>query len=356
MRIGLDVRILSVSENRTGVPNYVHSLANHLMATSDIEAILFTDRPAPGHNRLVHPLFPGLPWQQSALPVAAMKSKIDVFHGPAYSLPVWGKFKKVVTIHDLGFVKHSEWTDDNVSRYLRSVVPLATRVADSIIVPTEEIHTDLMELYPKLTASKKIIVIPMGSTFADHKNSFNCPSEADTQRPYILHVGTLEPRKNLETLVSAFGIASQETKFPHKLVLIGSKGWKIEKLEETISNSPAKDRIIIRGFVGDQELMHWYRRASIYIQPSHYEGFGMATLDAYCMGLPILSTKTGWVAEISDTSVRFIEDARNANEMAFMIADMLKRPHVPLQRNREQWSWQETMRKHYALYKAVLGV
>ena len=356
MIIGLDVRILSLTASRTGVPNYVYHLANHLSAIRNVQAVLFTDRPDLNSFRVVPPCVRFVPWQQSVLPFAAMKAKVDLFHGPGFSLPVWGKFKKVVTIHDLGFAKHPEWTDDTVSRYLKSIVPLSIRAADSIIVPTEEIQADLLEVYPELARSKNIAVIPMGSLFAASPPRSEPMSTLNRQRPYILHVGTLEPRKNLGTLIKAFDIATQTQNIPHNLVLIGSKGWKTERLEGTIMGSRVKDRIIIKGFVEEDELIHWYQRASLYVQPSHYEGFGMATLDAYCAGLPILSTKTGWVASMSDPAIRFIEEAGNVDEVASGLAYMLEHAEFPLNRNRERWSWGEAMHQHCCLYETTVGM
>lgn len=354
-RVGLDVRILASSEYMTGVPGYVFHLAKNLMAMQPDRTVFFSDKEVGSMpSTVVRRWHQALPWQQSALPVAAMKARVSVFHGPGYSLPSWGKFKKIVTIHDMTFVKHPEWMDNSVHEYLRRMVPLSLKVADAIVVPTDQIVEDLAMYYPH-TTTKLVRAIPMGSVYTDVVCE-NWESTRVHDWPYVLHVGTLEPRKNLETLVKAFTVAVDRRRLPHRLVLVGNQGWKCAGLMELIRESPVRDRIVLAGYADNQDLEQWYRGADLYVQAAHYEGFGISTLDAYCFGLPIIATRTGWVRDLHHDSVGYVNNSEDVDEMADVLETALASNGVQKSvsgRDRQRWSWENTTLQHQALYSEV---
>lgn len=349
-RVGLDVRVIGSKEGVTGVPNYVLHLARYLVERGN--SLLFSDVAVPAVPCQVVRSIPKIPWQQVALPLAATKMKTRVFHGPAFSLPVWGNFRKVVTIHDVAYARNRDWMKDSVYDYLKWMVPLSLKVADAVIVPTRQVKQDLLEVHSRFVKEEKVFVIPMGSDFVLNVAGVYAASRT-LPRQYILHVGTIEPRKNLETLIRAFSELARHTRFPHALVLAGSIGWKNDAVVRAIKESPVRHRIFRVGYVDNRTLEQLYRGADLYVQPSFYEGFGMSTLDAYCLGVPIVSTRTGWASEISDIRVHLVAHATDVSEMAAAMIRTLEAP--PCQKSPATaagmlWSWDRTIRDHEMLY------
>ena len=350
--VGLDIRVMGSNEGITGVPSYVLHLARYLVRRGD--SVLFSDEPTVVLPcNVVRSVVKALPWQQFALPMAATRAKIGIFHGPAFSLPMWGKFRKIVTIHDLAYVKNRDWMKDSVYTYLKRMVPMSLKVSEAIIVPTRQVKQDLLEAYPRLAKEESIFVIPMGSEFAPDAVPLKTTAAYAWNRPYILHVGTIEPRKNLETLIRAFSVIVHDKRFPHALILAGAYGWKYDGVLAAIQQSPSRDRIFRLGYVDGEELERLHRGADLYVQPSFYEGFGMSTLDAYCLGVPIVSTRTGWISEISEDNIGWVTNPFDVSEMAEAIGRMLDARPPKATTQGAEWSWERTMGDHERLYGQI---
>ena len=298
---------------------------------------------------LVKARFPKLPWQQTALPWELCRERVNIFHGPAFSLPLWGKFRKIVTIHDLGFLLDRSWVVEDVRNYLTRMVRLSLKVADHVIVPSDGVMQDLLRFFPWLDASD-ISVIPLGSRFAGD-NSNPSSKDSDNPRPYILHVGTLEPRKNIRRLIQAFELAVTQRGIPHDLVLVGTYGWNMDGWADELI---FPERVIAPGFVDDSQLKIWYQNADLYVQASHHEGFGLGTLDAFCVGLPIVATRTGWIAENGDSTTVWIENSSQTEAVFDALCRGLLLGHRVKGRDSSQWSWEHSHRMHWALYQNVV--
>lgn len=355
MHVGLDVRILGLRGPRTGIPSYVYHMAMGLRSLHEREVTFYADRPVEGVAAKVVPKIPGLPWLQTSLVAAAYRGKISIFHGPAYALPRFAPFKRVVTIHDFGFLRFPQWVDPDVRQYLSSMVPKSIQVADGIIVPTQEIEDEMYEFFPE-SRKKPVWVVPMGSVFGDNGPK-PLPYSPTGDTPYILHVGTLEPRKNIATLIQAFELLIRNYRIEHKLVLVGAKGWQDEKIRRAIDSFPFAGHLILAGYVSLEELATWYAHASLYVQPSWYEGFGMATLDAYIWGLPIVASPTGWVTTLSEESypVQFVKDVSRPE----LLADALRHGLVrmtggkALLASRNDHSWLDISKRQWYLYEVI---
>jgi glycosyltransferase involved in cell wall biosynthesis len=116
--------------------------------------------------------------------------------------------------------------------------------------------------------------------------------------PYILFVGVIEPRKNLQGLIEAFELIKQHHKLPHKLVVVGRKGWLSEGIYEKFESSPVRDDIIFPGFIADEELPTLYSAAAALAMPSFYEGFGLPLLEAMACGTPVVSSNAASLPEV----------------------------------------------------------
>ena len=177
----------------------------------------------------------------------------------------------------------------------------------------------------------------------------------DIERPYILAVGTLEPRKNLPTLLRAF--AKIKDDIEHQLVLVGPEGWLTGELKNTLEELKLGDRVRLTGFVSDEELGGWYSGADLYVFPSHYEG-RPSRYRGYGCGAPVLASDNSAFPEvIGDAGV--LIPASDVDLWAESIRDLLRDETRRLHlrdlgfARADAFSWDRTAQETYNVYKEV---
>ena len=241
------------------------------------------------------------------LPKLLTKKGVDIVVEPAhfgpFNLPK--NIKRITVIHDMTvflYPKHHVF----LSQFLqRKALPRVLKKADHIITNSENTTKDLITYFP--FAQNKTTSILLGKD-----ESFKPQRDGDVLlnykiiEPYILSVGTLEPRKNISTLIKAFDIFKNETGQQHRLVLIGKKGWKSRDIFEAIDQSPFKNEIIWLGFVSKKELPVFYSMAEMLIYPSIYEGFGLPVLEAMACGTPVITSEISSLPEVGGNAVVYI--------------------------------------------------
>ena len=313
MRIGIDCQVLRQGRY-TGIPNYVQNLKASLQKIKTNHEFVFFDGPKKR-----------IPFWSAHVSYARMikKANLDVFHGPANSLPLlwnmgdWGnkgnrrKPKTVITVHDLAIYKHPEWFPRGQWLATKIVVPASIRKAQKIIVPSQATKKDLQELFQ--VADDKIAVIPHGVEerfFSSPVIASGTPrgnpneiasSSAKAQTPrndkkYILFVGTLEPRKNLGRVIEAYAGLPEEIKNSYELWIAGSSGWNFESIID--NQLSIIDSIKWLGYISDDDLPSLYQNASLFVYPSLYEGFGLPVLEAMAAGVPVVTSKGSAMEEI----------------------------------------------------------
>jgi glycosyltransferase involved in cell wall biosynthesis len=183
-----------------------------------------------------------------------------------------------MTIHDVTFIKYPEFVSNIVRTYTQRIKD-CLRWTDLIIANSESTKRDIIEY---LGVEEKLIhVTPLAGRYAGYSLSETRPdSNYDFGQPYILFVGTIEPRKNITTLIEAFNYLKTRYKIPHNLVLIGQKGWLYEPIFQAINQSPFCDSIYHLNYLSDSAVAGFYRRAEVFVYPSIYEGFGLPVLEA----------------------------------------------------------------------------
>lgn len=298
MRIGINAALLAAGGDyrRTGVSRYIGELTEALQPQLPEEDQLVVM----GQAVPVIASHPSLRivWEQTGLPLSGLAHRLDVFHGPLNVLPLAMRTPKVVTVHDLAFL----WFPDQVPRGRRAYMVAATRfsarTADRIIAVSRNTADDLM--YWLDLPEDRIAVIPEAPSPRIQRVSgtslsvFRMRFEID--RPYILAVGTLEPRKNLDFFLRVF--ASVSDRIPHQLVLVGPEGWMTESFHRTLLDLKLGDRVRLTGFVSDAELGGWYSGADVFVFPSMYEGFGLPAVEAMRCGVPILASDASCFPEV----------------------------------------------------------
>lgn len=242
-------------------------------------------------------------WYRARLPipVQAVTGKLDLFHSPDFVLPpTSGNIPTLLTVHDLSFVKYAEVYPPKLVNYLNRVVPWSVKRATHVVVDSAETARDLKDLYN--TPDSKITILYAGVSDHFHPITREKTIQATRtkyhlgQKPYILSVGTVQPRKNYEMLIHAFAQIAPD--WPHNLVIAGGKGWLMDEMDTLISNLQLQNRVKITGFVDDADLPALYSDATLFAFPSLYEGFGLPILEAMACGAPVLSSDASCLPEV----------------------------------------------------------
>ena len=298
MRIGFNASLLVAGGGyrRTGVSRYIGELLDAmepLLGETD-EVAAFGRRMAPIARR------PSLRilWEQAVLPMTALAHRVDLLHGPLNVVPLAVRAPTVVTVHDLAFLRFPGQLPPSRRTYMIAATRLSAAKADRVIAVSERTASDLLAWLPFL--QDRIDVIPEAPSPAIERLTGSGLDEfkvrSDIGRPYILAVGTLEPRKNLPFLLHAFAAVSD--RFPHDLVLVGPEGWMTGEFHRTLERLNLGDRVRMTGFVSDRDLGGWYSGADLFVFPSTYEGFGLPTVEAMRCGAPLLVSDSSCFPEV----------------------------------------------------------
>ena len=378
MRIGIDCRTIlnPHSGERAGVGHYVDGLVSALIDRyPDAEFVLYFDyrvRDISGFARknvkVKH--FPfsqygkylSFGYSHMLITAYLLKEGLDILHVPAGSIPFTYPKKVVYTVHDLAIFKHPEWFPSSfISRNV--LVPQTIRKADAIIAVSASTAHDLKQLFN--VPSKKVSIIHHG--FDVHKIPLKRRANETIEKyklpkRYVLFVGTIEPRKNVEGLMRAF-VALQE-KNPAladvALVLAGQEGYHSEQVMQTLMALKTKRSIRYIGYVTHNEKVELLRHAAAFVFPSFYEGFGLPILEAMALGVPVVTSKTTSMPEIAERAALFI-DPTNVADITRGLREVLTKPDVAKRlheagpKQAAKFSWQRCAEETMAVYRKVAG-
>ena len=332
MRIGLDG--MPLAQPKTGVGTYTLELASALAGLAPREifelvsplpyqgSILAEPRPANLHLVYSKPTVLGRHWWTMGLPSYIRRNSLDLFHGTNYEVPLRASGPSVITIHDLSLLLHSNTHDARAVRRARLRLPLMTRKATCIITPSEEVRGEVCEhlhVHPD-----KVFPVPLAprSNFVrlSTEETIECRRRLGVGDDFLLFVGTVEPRKNLSTLVRALEQVVRSTELRPMLVVAGQMGWKPDQFTSQLRNSAVRDLVHLTGYVSEDDLRALYSSCRLFIYPSIYEGFGLPPLEAMACGAPVIASRVPSVAEAN--GVRLI-DPHDVDDLARSIVELL---------------------------------
>jgi len=295
-----------------------------------IRFILYSREPLQGDLAELPPNFesrvlkwpPKFLWTQVRLSWEMLVRPPDILFVPAHTVPILGRVKKVVTIHDVGFRVYPElysWID---ILYHRFSVWFASHFAYKIICVSEFTKSELIKYYR--TDPKKITVIPLGvkdSDFLEQTRTSPSPllmrrglrggPGLNDQNPFLFFIGRLEKKKNILGILKGFN--ELRKKFPTlRLVLAGLPGHGFAEIENYLSDQKLWDFVEIRGYVTETEKQELYRGACAFVFPTFYEGFGMPILEAQSLGCPVVTSKYGATAEVAKNSALLVNPQEHA--------------------------------------------
>jgi len=222
------------------------------------------------------------------LPYLSNKLNPDIVFEPSYIGPFFIKkgIKKAVLIHDLTPILTPEFHIDKSVRTYKILLPYILNNADLIITPSETTKSDIK----KYSKTKALIKVVNPGVYQKENIVKEKP-----KTPYILSIGTIEPRKNIPTLIDSFLELKKEKNIPHKLILVGKIGWKTD---EIIKKAKSNKDIILKGYLSEQKKEKLLMNAEIFVYPSFYEGFGMPPMEAMSYGIPTITSNGGSLKEI----------------------------------------------------------
>jgi len=241
-------------------------------------------------------------WHRLRLPiyVDAFTGPLDIFHSPDFVLPPVRRARTIVTVHDLSFLRYPQCAARGLVAYLSTVVPRSLRRADLILADSAWTRQDIIAMLGM--PAKKILVVPAGvgpeyQPIADEAVLSVVRQRYHLPERFILHVGTLEPRKNLVRLMEALrAISAQEPET--KLVLVGGKGWLYEDIFTNVERLGLAGKVIFPGYIAEADLPAVYNLAAVFAYPSLYEGFGIPPLEAMACGVPVVSSNSSSLPEV----------------------------------------------------------
>jgi len=308
MRIGINGRFLVAK--RTGVQRAAYNLLRALVEIDrENEYLIFSGTSQVGNPDWDHPNVKVIPsrirvgesfrnhlWEQFTLPRLATQYSVDLLHSPANMAPLFYRGKSVVHIHDLCFVVNPQWYSFSFHTLYNFVIPRLARRATKVITNSNNSRNDLLQFCNVSAEKVSLIYWAVDEIFT---NQSELPA-ADPQwnlDDYILYVGSLEPRKNIRSLVEAYERFRKDN--PHrstKLVLIGGESPLFGEVRLNIKEY--KKDVVFKGFVNDELLREFYRRANLVVYPSLYEGFGLPPLEAMASGTPVVTSNTSSIPEV----------------------------------------------------------
>jgi glycosyltransferase involved in cell wall biosynthesis len=297
-------------------------------------------------------------------------NNIDIIHSPVSYISYYldkKRYKRVITVYDLIPIFYPEYFNHDKDHWLFKVIK-SIKKDYYITAISESTKNDLCN-YRKDLDPARVIVTPLAASeyfykcedrniINEIKTKYNIPNGAE----YILSLCTLEPRKNIQTAIKAFvGLQEQEKIKDLYLVLTGTKGWEFDKIFDEIDNAKEiKEKMIITGYVPDEDLAPLYSGAIVFVYPSYYEGFGLPPLEAMQCGTPVVSSNTSSLPEvIGDAGIMINPDDKDGlSEHILKIykSETLRNEYREKSLKRaKEFSWDKTVAKTVAVYKKALS-
>jgi glycosyltransferase involved in cell wall biosynthesis len=337
LRVGIDAR--AFSSPAAGVRRYVEGLTHAFAAfAQDAELIpIASEGPALPTNFGRH---------ASALPLAIQRAKVDVFHAPAYTAPLWGQTPVVLSVHDVSYARHPEWYPYRRDPVRRWFYRRSARRAAVIVTISEFSRQEIVAAYG--IAPERIIVTPLGVS-----EIFRPATTARAEAPFLLHVGDLHARRNLGIVVRALARLPQPRP---TLVLAGVDRGVAHQLLDDATRLGVRDAIDIRGRVSDAELVTLYQQCAALVYPSRYEGFGFPLVEAMACGAPVIASNASAIPEVVGSAAVLLDPDDEAG-FADAIARVLGEPaHAADLRARglaraAQFTWEKTAARTLEAYR-----
>lgn len=370
MRIGVDARLDAYRSG--GIAFYTRHLLAAMAALAPDETFISFQ-----HQRQRGPLIkarnvhratmftpPHNRFEPLALPIEMARLRLDVAHFPDFIAPRLRPCPAVITIHDLTFLHYPEILDDEARHFYNQVYASVHHV-EAIIAVSAATRDDICRMLDVPVERIDLVYeaaapcfAPSGATM-DKRRRIN--GHELRAGDFALFVSTLEPRKNIPTLLRALRLClDRSPATAYRLVLAGARGWRDEPIFATVEELKLSEHVLFLGQVGQEDLLWLYNACRLYVNPSLYEGFGLPLLEALACGAPAVASNTGSLAEVAGEAAMLLpplEVAAWAEALALLWHDEGRRGEMaqrgPAQAAR--FSWEQAARATLAIYRRVAG-
>jgi glycosyltransferase involved in cell wall biosynthesis len=378
-RVGLNAHLLSTSQSYrgAGISWYIFNLLKNLAHVSPdflrYSAFLH-HQPFQSKSSRLNFHISRLPtqrpaarilWEQFVQPVALRRAGVDLLHALAFVAPRMAPCPFVVTIFDLSFIRYAE-TFRPVNRwYLQRFTIESARRADAVVTISESTRQDVIRLLH--VAPKKVHTVYCGVDEAfrqlpvEQVEAFRAAQHLPDR--FVLYLGTLEPRKNVDGLVQAYARWRERDATAPPLIVAGAKGWYYDTIFELIKSRKLEQAVRLPGYIPQESLPLWYNAASLFVYPSHFEGFGLPVLEAMACGTPVITSTVSSLPEVTGTDgVARLVDPGDTEALAGALAEVMAQGDLRMAMGQrglaraKEFSWQKTAQQTVAIYRKVLNL
>jgi glycosyltransferase involved in cell wall biosynthesis len=295
------------------------------------------------------------------LPIRSLGHRLDLLH-TTYAAPLWSPVPIVLTVHDICYTTNPEWFSRRDLRVLSAVVPWSMRRAAHVITDSSDARSRIIETYS--VPEKKITAIPIGPGPGARPLA---PEEArqalavlglPRDRPFLLTVGNLQPRKNLTRLIEAYTAAVSAGAVDADLVIVGPRRFRAGDVVAAATG--LEERIHLTGYISDRQLAACYSSSAAFILPSLYEGFGLPVLEAMTHGTPVACSNAGALPEVcGDAALMF--DPTSVDAIAAALTEVLREPtrrRLQLEGRQQvaKFSWSRCAGRTLNVYREATGL
>lgn len=374
VRVGLDAQLLSTKDDyrAAGVSHYIYYMAQELPridAGLDYTAYLSDQHPdLPRAIRQIPARWPThlapvrILWEQCLAPFLVRRDKINLWHSMVNVQPLWLPIPSLTTIQDLTFWVYPERFRWPNRVYNRLFVRWSAQRATQIIVTSQSTKKDIIRYWDIAPDRISVTHLAQGDEFRPLEDTAALREfrrRKGLPDRFLLYIGTIEPRKNLERLIRAYAHLAQSGNLPHHLVIGGGKGWMYDRIDALVRELGLQDRVHFPGFVPQDEMVWWYNSAEVMVYPSLYEGFGLPPLEAMACGTPVVTSNVSSLPEIVGNGAltvnpHAVDELTEAIHRLTSDATLREQQrHLGLERAKG-FSWADTARRTVSIYRRAL--
>ncbi len=372
--IGLNAHLLSLQQTyrSAGISWYIYNLLTHLAQgeTGFQYTAFLSDPQFQAHNGLsvqrsqwpTYKPIVRILWEQAVLPLALKKAKIDLLHALAFAAPLAAPVPFITTIYDLSFIRYPEAFRPHNRWYLRTFTKHSARRAKAIIAISESTRQDVIQAFGVSPEKVHTVYCGVDSDFKPLPPTAIAAFKAKKGLPekFILRLGTIEPRKNVEGLIKAYALWRKQDKNAPKLFIAGGKGWYYQRVFQLVEELGLNEHIVFPGYLPQEDLPLWYNASDLFVYPSHFEGFGLPVLEAMACGTPVITSNVSSLPEVAGEAGILVSPTdtkalSQAMQTIFHNAELTRQMQEKGLAQAAKFNWRKTAAQTAQIYSRVVG-
>ncbi|MBN1296574.1 glycosyltransferase family 4 protein [bacterium] len=363
-----------ITPERTGVGRVTENLLLHLLGnTQEVSLHVMYHDSLPNDLLGLHPVRVDTPFDSHprgdlhrniAIPRMMHERGIDLFFSPAfYSIQMRRGIPQVVLIHDLAVYDEAETVNPVFRLYLRNMIGSSVRNATVLTTPSEFIRQRIIDRFHVPDDRVRAIHLGVDPSFCryDDRRAEQLRRQYCLPSRFILNVATIEPRKNLMSLLDAYSIYKLRAADPLPLILIGKPGYRSEEIRSRAEDADLSTHVRFLGYIPEPDLVQLMGLAVCMVFPSVYEGFGLPVLEAMATGCPVIASNRSALPEVTGEAAKLV-DPDDCLALSHMIetvtghAELRRRMSIAGKMRAEQFSWEKMAQQYLDVFDAAMRI